>query len=222
MFYNQRSMYGMRLSKCGIIFTHGFRLYMDSEHMIKTLRNDNYINRKTCIVIRNPSRTLYSYYVHIFNHEPTNEEFIEFLHNHPKGIGRFCDYYNYLLPHFIDKERKNTKIIFYEDLNEKNNHHIKYFSELFKFYFGENLCNESLNWAIKHCYFENLKKREDDKRLNNTKKIQRSPRIRQGNSEIQKGELIEIFNDVIMMSLMEGMDENVFNIFNKNYHNSVG
>ena len=94
MIYEQKSMHGKKLNKYGIIFTHGFRLYMDSEHMIKTLKKDGYVNRKTCIVIRNPSRTLYSYFVHIFNHEPTKEEFIKFLHNHPKGIDRFCDYYN--------------------------------------------------------------------------------------------------------------------------------
>lgn len=221
MIYNQKSIHGKILNKQDIIFTHGFRLYMESEQMVKRLKKDNYVNRKTCIVIRNPSRTLYSYFIHTFNHEPTKVEFIEYLYHHPKGIACFCDYYNYLLPHFINNEKKNKKIVFYENLNEKNNHHKKYFSELFEFYFGENLCNESLNWAIKHCYFENLKKREDEKRLNNTKKRQRSPRIRQGNSGIQKGELIETFNDEIMMSLMGRMDEKVFKIFYEKYYNSV-
>lgn len=222
MIYNQRSMHGKKLNKHGIIFTHGFRLYMDSEHMIRTLKKDRYVNRKACIVIRNPSRTLYSYYVHIFNHEPTKEEFIEFLHNHPKGIGHFCDYYNYLLPHFIDNERKNKKIVFYENLNEKNNNHKKYFSELFEFYFGQDLCHESLNWAIMHCYFVNLKKRADEKRMNKTKTVRRFPRVREGNTEIQKGELIEDLNDEISINLMKSMDKRVFKIFDKNYYNSVG
>ena len=222
MFYNQRGMYGKKLSKSGIIFTHGFRLYMDSENMIKTLKKDNYVNRKTCIVIRNPSRVLYSYFVHIFNHEPLKEEFIKFLYNHPNGISRFCDYYNYLLPHFIDSKNKNTNIVFYENLNEKNNNHKKYFSELFKFYFGKNFCRESLNWAIMHCYFENLKKRDDEKLNRQSENNTILPRVRQGSTDIQKSELISKLNEDIKISLMEGMDKNIFKIFNKKYYNSIG
>ena len=123
---------------------------------------------------------------------------------------------------FIDNEGKNTKIVFYENLNEKNNNHKIYFSELFEFYFGKNLCHESLNWAISHCYFENLKKRDDKKRMNKTKKVKGFPRVREGNTEIQKGELIEDLNDEIKILLVEGMDGNVFKIFDKNYYNSVG
>ena len=59
LFYNQKYIYGNTLRKYGVVFTHGFYLHMNTDKMNKSLHEGNYINRKTCLVIRNPAKTLY-------------------------------------------------------------------------------------------------------------------------------------------------------------------
>jgi hypothetical protein len=209
----QNNEFGKRLKSEGIVFTHGFTLSKSNDEMKRSLESSFFGSRKTCLLIRNPLRTMYSYFIHINRFEPDKDQLWEFLDKDHRGLERYCIYHNLLLPEMIGKI--NSNLIFYEDINEKNEEYKYRFRELFGFFFGSNLNDNAMEWAIEQCRLNNLKERSNVEPGNgNAGKRQR---IREGLVTVDKSSLLSSMKDDIVSGLRKKLDPDVFTFFEKRY-----